>query len=124
MGPADDLGLPPLKPISRFTELFAGSAFTKLYGATDVAAEYCGLKTTPWYVRGLWKHGWTPEYLKIDPDNVMAVPGSSAMWCWVARKDEEEFLREKGITTVKAIGLPIVYLPEPGRNRIPKSLLV
>src|SRR5262249_1705902 len=43
---------------------------------------------------------------------------------WVAREDEEAWLRDGGYANVKAIGLPITYLPHKEVPRAPGSLLV
>jgi FkbM family methyltransferase len=44
--------------------------------------------------------------------------------CWVARVDEEAYLRSQGYNNVKAIGLPIIYTASCKVVRRPKSLLV
>jgi hypothetical protein len=46
------------------------------------------------------------------------------MKCFVARKDEETFLREGSYQDVRAIGLPIIYTQPSGLSRIPNSVLV
>ena len=44
--------------------------------------------------------------------------------CYVARKDDEEYLRENGYSHAQAIGLPIVYTEEQPVERIQNSLLI
>ena len=51
-------------------------------------------------------------------------PADKARPLFVARKDEEGFLREQGYFNSAAIGLPICYLNESGVDRVPGSLLV
>jgi len=43
---------------------------------------------------------------------------------WVARVDEEAYLRSQGYKNAKAIGLPIIYLPDSQTARRSNSLLV
>lgn len=97
-----------------------------LYGANVVAAEYCGLHEPPAPALGTWQHGWMPSYRKpIHPDMVMGTPTDEYPQkpYWVARADEESYLRGQGLKA-KAIGLPIVYVSDETVTRIPKSLLV
>jgi FkbM family methyltransferase len=49
---------------------------------------------------------------------------STNHYYWVARVDEEVYLRREGYKNVRAIGLPIIYLPASKAVRQPKSLLV
>lgn len=43
---------------------------------------------------------------------------------WVARQDQEDYLKTRGYLGALAIGLPIIYLPERHIRRIQGSLLV
>ncbi|HKV41460.1 MAG TPA: FkbM family methyltransferase [Blastocatellia bacterium] len=97
-----------------------------LYGANRVAALYCGLKEAPNKIRGFWEHGWAPKHWQFHPDFLLGFPTSTLKhaWYWVARKDEEDYLRDCGYDNAKAVGLPIVYLPDTGIERKPDSLLV
>jgi FkbM family methyltransferase len=97
------------------------------YGATAVAAEYCGLKEVPkfshWHWH--WQHSWHPSHWNfIHPDLIMGIPTSPEQAYWVARKEEAEYMRSCGYAQVEAIGLPIVYVRRPPVSRRPGSLLV
>lgn len=99
---------------------------SSLYGASDVAAAYCGFNNAPSTMLGSWQHGWNPSFR--EPHHPNLVMGT---WIsrpddryFVARKDEEDFLRVCGYTNVVAIGLPLVYLPPREVRRRPGSLLV
>jgi len=95
------------------------------YGATHVAAAYCGFNYPPGGHRGIWKHGWHSKYAQFHPSMVIGnMKDGRSQHHWVARVDEEVYLRSQGYKNVKAIGLPIIYLPESQTARRPKSLLV
>ena len=95
------------------------------YGAADVAAAYCGLKTSPGHLRGYWQHGWTASYrMPIPPDLILGTWSRSDEQYWVAREDEAEHLRSAGFRHVAAIGMPLIYLPPRAVRRRPNSLLV
>lgn len=93
------------------------------YGALQVAAEYCGLRKVPPSFPGSWQHGTIPPWHRLRPEVVVYDAPRSAK-CFVARLDEEAFLREGGYQNVRAIGLPIVYTQPSGLSRIPNSVLV
>lgn len=100
------------------------------YGAHRTAAEYCGLayNATP-PPTGIWQHGWIHRSMSFHPAAVIGGARSydadkERVSFWVARKDQEEFLRAHGYRHARAIGLPIVYVREVPENRIPGSLLV
>jgi hypothetical protein len=93
------------------------------YGALQIAAEYCGLSKVPSSFPGCWQHGTIPPWHRLRPEVVVYDAPRSAK-CFVARQDEEAFLREGGYHDVHAIGLPIVYTQPSGLSRIPNSLLV
>jgi FkbM family methyltransferase len=96
-----------------------------IYGASAVAAAYCGFKEVPDHLRGHWQHGWNASYrLPAPPEMILATMPSPDGYYWVARKDEEECLRFAGFQRVKAIGLPVAYLPPRPIRRRPGSLLV
>ena len=97
------------------------------YGASYVVAKYCGL-AKPMYsnLTDDWQHGWAPEYYNTNPCRV--VPGN---FCdnkdtryFVARKDQQKYLKEHGYKNVFAIGMPIVYLDAKTIERKKNSLLV
>jgi FkbM family methyltransferase len=95
------------------------------YGATAVAAAYCGFHTVPSPIPGHWMHGWNPSYReKLHPDFILGIPTNPDEHYFVDRRDSEEFLRERGCRNVRAIGLPMIYLPGIEARRRPGSLLV
>src|SRR5437867_2776086 len=78
------------------------TALYDAYGATAVAAEYCGFKEVPRFTRGHWTHGWVPSHWRlVHPDMVMGETTSPHATYWVARKDEEEYLRHHGYAHVE-----------------------
>lgn len=93
------------------------------YGALQVGAEYCGLPRVPQRFPGSWQHGTIPPWHRVRPE-VVVYDAPRSMRCFVARPDEEAFLTEGGYSSVRAIGLPIVYTQPSGLKRIPGSLLV
>jgi FkbM family methyltransferase len=106
-------------------EIFDSLPYHADYGATHVAAAYCGFKCPPAAHHGVWKHGWHPKYSQFHPSMVIGnMPSSRSHHYWVARVDEEVYLRSQGYKNVKAIGLPIIYLPVSQTVRRTKSLLV
>lgn len=102
-----------------WTESFGGD----YYGALQVAAEYCGLRTVPARYPGSWQHGTWPPWQKIQPE-VIVYNAPKSDRCFVARQDEVAFLEAGGYRKVRAIGLPIIYTKPSGLQRIPKSLLI
>jgi hypothetical protein len=98
------------------------------YGAPFIAAKYCGLVEPRW-MNGEWQHGWHPVEHNIHPELVVGNNGKSRDrrgidHFWVARRDQAAYLRLHGYKRVEAIGLPIVYLPQPEVERETGSLLV
>jgi FkbM family methyltransferase len=72
-----------------------------------------------------WQHGWHPsDWELIHPDMLMGIPTSPKQPYWVAHKQHEELMRNRGYAQVEAIGLPIVYVRRPPVRRRPGSLLV
>ena len=64
-----------------------------------------------------------PPWMQIIPDIIVYnAPRSSR--CYVARKDEVDFLKAGGYRDVRAIGLPIIYTKPSGLQRTKNSLLV
>lgn len=97
------------------------------YGAFGVAARYCGLRYAPDLIRGFWQHGWVPNHWQVDPAMLaleVDVHKRKSDYYWVAREDQEAYLRNSGCENVRAIGLPIVYLGHEQTPRKPQSLLV
>jgi len=97
-----------------------------LYGASYVAAYYCGFKASLKPVNGHWQHGHVPCFGAVHPVAVMVdwVSRDSDECYFVARKDQEIYLKNNRFKNVYAIGLPIVYLPQENIERNPGSLLV
>lgn len=100
-----------------------------IYGAAEIAARYCGLHYPPHaHALGEWQHGWEIKEANTDPELVIGhvdstkIPRRSRFW--VARRDQEQFLRQHGFSNAKAIGLPICYLERPQVERIFGSLLI
>jgi FkbM family methyltransferase len=60
----------------------------------------------------------------LHPDLILGMRTKPEGYHWVARKDEEEFLRDCGYENFLAIGLPVVYLPPSEVRRRSGSLLV
>jgi hypothetical protein len=116
-----DTHLPPVsEPNLRPWAQSFGSDF---YGALQVAAEYCGLRTAPAHFPYCWQHGTWPPWQKIRAEVIVYnVPKSTT--CFVARQDEAAFLKAGGYAGARAIGLPIIYTKPSGLQRIPNSLLV
>jgi FkbM family methyltransferase len=95
------------------------------YGATAVAAAYCGFRTVPSLIPGDWVHGWEPSCReKFHPDFILGIITNPDDHYFVDRKDTEDFLRRCGYNNVRAIGVPIIYLPRIDIRRRPGSLLV
>lgn len=99
---------------------------SEFYGAKHVAAAYCGLKQLPSYLTGHWQHGWSPAHTMIHPCLVFQFDADGRFddYFWVARKEEEHYLRQHGYRNARAIGLPVVYLPQRPILRKRGSLLV
>src|SRR5262249_53943 len=100
----------------------------EFYGASAVAAEYCGFQCPPKPPRGYWQHGWgAKQWLKFDSPRLcfgtVDLKGKND-YHWVGRRDEEDLLHRHGYKHVRAIGLPIVYVPRKEIVRVPGSLLV
>ena len=94
-----------------------------LYGADHVISDYCGLNYIPTGISGEWQHGCTFPWVVNTPEaliggNVYNKKSNN----WVARKEEEQSLKEKGFKAL-AIGLPICYLPNINYTRRQGSLL-
>lgn len=113
-----------LPPVSEFNlRPWFQSFGSDYYGALQVAAEYCGLRTVPARFPCCWQHGTWPPWQKIRAEVIVYnVPKS--IRCFVARQDEVAFLKASGYRRVRAIGLPIIYTKPSGLQRIPNSLLV
>jgi hypothetical protein len=109
------------------------------YGAHLIAHEYTGVAGDA-VVPGYWMHGWLPSYHNVHPalialhkkegqgdgyDYAAQIAEEKAhVPQWVAREDQAAYLRTQGYRHVRAIGLPVVYLPPTDVARVPGSLLV
>lgn len=125
----DDLAglLTRLPPVS--TESGSG-----VYGCRSLLAAYCGFRQAPWQGHlapsgGNWQHGWHPPNHNFHPEVVVGTDGNSNPYkrkvtIYVARVDQENYLRASGYRFVQAIGMPIVYVPVKQISRIPNSLLI
>lgn len=121
----EPLELPEFEPVPLTREGWPAHDTSGFYGATAAAADYCGLARAPEHLRGEWQHGWNPSYRQPLPAVlILGTNASPERQYWVARKDEEECLRAQGFAHVRAIGLPVVYLPPRTVRRRPGSLLV
>ena len=101
--------------------------YSSAYGADKVAARYCGFREPPAPSRGLWMHGWYPEYAPLkDPDSLFGVSMAhlKSERYWVATSRQAAFLVGRGYVGARAIGLPLVYVPESPIQREKDSLLV
>jgi hypothetical protein len=97
------------------------------YGASLAAGRYCRIPESIAVVPGTWQHGVAPAHLQAHPILVLGAHDTATRdrdYFWVARKDEEAYLRDAGYRRVRAIGLPIAYLPPRPVRRVPGSLLV
>jgi hypothetical protein len=104
---------------------YAYSCVSLQYGAGRIAGEYCRLRHIPTELNGHWQHGWHLKQLAVDPRMVAneTVKEPGVEQCWVARKDEEDYLKDQGYLA-RAIGLPIAYVPNRNYQRRRNSLLV
>jgi hypothetical protein len=103
-----------------------GDGWSDHYGALRVAADYCGRASAgEYFVRGLWQHGCFGPWQEYSPGVlVYHAPGAQRLPIYVARREQADHLRRHGYPHARAIGMPIVYAPEPALPRLPGSLLV
>jgi len=96
------------------------------YGATRVAAAYCGYQGQP-HINAVWQHGCLPPWMDDGPYSFPTDHVSiKSRWfpVFVARQAEALLLANAGYRRVKAISSPFLYLPDVGVERRPGSLLV
>jgi len=94
------------------------------YGAGKVAAAHSCLGKVPSEIRGVWAHGWTPDFFcDIDPLYAFGDSLEKDQIAFVGTKCLERYLVVNGYPA-KAIGLPIAYLPDRKYRRKERSLLV
>jgi len=98
------------------------------YGDNYVAAAYCGFQTTPFHADGEWQHGVILSEANCEPNMVIGSDGLSHTRLnkryFVARSDQEVYLRGCGFTNVHVVGLPVIYVSAPQVKRQRGTLLV
>jgi len=94
------------------------------YGAVRVAAGYCDKKYNDNLFHFFWNHGCAPPWQNLHPKAITYGFEAKKETYFVARKDQEDFLRKKGYQNVRAIGMPIIYVPNRPISRKPNSLLI
>ena len=80
----------------------------------------------------VWQHGWAPSVWNFDIDHVIGESGQTSelshLTYLVARRDQEQILKESGIANAFAVGLPFAYALQMVSNehiaRASDSLLV
>lgn len=92
------------------------------YGSSFIAANYCERNHEQIKLRHHWLHGCNGPWENAHP-NMYVKTFPEEHYILVARKDQEDYLKSHGAKNVKAIGLPISYLPETNCKRIPNSIL-
>lgn len=114
-----ELGVPPRRYYSPWD---SGTT----YGVNSVLNRYCGLSFPgEWPLAGFWAHGWVPSFAVVHPYQVsFLVKQGEYPLNLVPRRDLAEYLLKHGFPKVKAVGLPILYVPESPAPRIPRSILV
>lgn len=94
------------------------------YGAIRVAARYCGKKYKDTLFDFFWNHGCAPPWQNLHPNAITYGFKNPKAKYFVARKDQETFLKENGYDNVQAIGMPIIYVPDTKISRKANSLLI
>jgi FkbM family methyltransferase len=117
----ESIDLPEFQPLLSQDE----SGVSVMYGAAAVAAAYCGLDKAPSPIPGYWMHGWEPSFReKLHPDLCIGITTNPDDRFFVDRRDTEVYFRERGYENVRAIGLPMIYVPGIEVRRRPGTLLV
>lgn len=103
--------------------------YPNLYGAFEIARDYCGFSEypnpTPKTDNLMWQHGVEYDYVITIPEMVVGSSfPSSKTKVLVANKLLSNVIKNKICNPVFAIGLPIIYLPEYSVQRKKDSLLV
>jgi hypothetical protein len=94
------------------------------YGATSIAARYCGFSKPPYEIDGLWMHGWVWDGI-LEPEQLFGTYiKNKKTRVFVARKWQENLLVGCGYKNTFSIGLPNVYLNDRRVKKIENSLLV
>lgn len=95
-----------------------------LYGASHIAARYCGYEKVPFFGGEMWQHGWVSDGLSIPEQVFGGRIASKNTTLLVATEVQEKFLKEQGYVNTHAVGLPSVYLPRLEQPREEGTLLV
>lgn len=119
-----ELELPPLQPYVR--DCRHANGWSDPYGALHTAAEYCGgVLAESYCLSGLWQHGVFGPWQEHSPGVMLYhTPAAETLRIHVARPSQADYLGRCGFGSVRAIGMPIVYAPDPPPGREPGSLLV
>lgn len=108
---------------------FHYDAEIEFYGAYKILKKYVGIKHLNYEKRKKinWAHGWYADFfIEKSEEPYMACCNIKYRdsFNFVTRKTQEKFLWDKGFPNSKAIGMPIIYLPEKKYQKLPNSLLV
>jgi hypothetical protein len=115
----------------RLERQFHYDAEIEFYGAYANLVRYVGINKLNYKQRRNvnWAHGWYADFFmekSIQPYmaccNINFKKDNRINF--VTRKTQEQFLRQFGYENVKAIGMPIVYVPKKEYKLKPNSLLV
>lgn len=102
--------------------------YPDLYGAFDIAREYCGFSDFPSpYPKTsciMWQHGVICWDISIPEQGFGAPIPSDKTKLLLANKKLLKFYEIKNIKNVYAIGMPVVYLPDYKIQRKENTLLV
>jgi hypothetical protein len=103
--------------------------YPDLYGAFDIAREYCGFSEfpnpKPSTKRIMWQHGVEYDFLISLAEQIIGadIPSNETKLL-VANKLLGSFARGKKSNPIHSIGLPIAYLPVMTQRRMANSLMV
>jgi hypothetical protein len=102
--------------------------YPDLYGAFDIAREYCGFSQfpspKPTTDRLMWQHGVICFDIKIPEQGFGAPIPSPETRKLLATKKLLKFYEKRNISHSYAIGLPVVYLPDVTIKRKENTLIV
>lgn len=96
------------------------------YGVNRILNRYCKLNFPgEWPLAGWWNHGWLPSFTMFHPQLVsqQAQPGEYSLNL-TPRQDMARILEQNGFSTVRAVGMPLVYLENLNVRRLLDSVLV
>ena len=106
-------------------ELVSIASESDFYGAKNLLADYLG-ENSIHSLKGVWQHGWIPDYTMIDPLVVTTSMDADQKIkpFYVAKLAQKEYLEKHHYKKIKVIGAPIIYLPKIKFKKIKRSLLV